>query len=423
MLYYARGSEKENLKLEDLKAGLYDTLDKLGAKRKVLAIPPDITRFYSRAGLLTEFLWQYYGEQLTDILPALGTHSAMTDTEIDRMFGKVPPDLFRVHDWRNDLATLGRVPAEFVREVSEGKVDFSWPAQVNKLLVEGDFDLILSIGQVVPHEVVGMANHNKNIFVGTGGAEGINKSHFLGAAYGMERMMGRADTPVRRVLNYASDYFAKDLPIVYVLTVVEATEDGQAVRGLFIGDDVECFEQAAALSLKVNFQMLDEPLKKVVVYLEPHEFKSTWLGNKSIYRTRMAMADGGELIVLAPGLKAFGEDIEIDRLIRQYGYIGTDKVLELVKENKELQDSLSAAAHLIHGSPEGRFSVTYCPGHLTKEEIESVSFAYADLDKMMKKYDPEKLKEGLNTIDGEEIFYISNPGMGLWAWQEKFKSQ
>ncbi len=423
MLYYARGSEKENLKLEDLKAGLYDTLDKLGAKRKVLAIPPDITRFYSRAGLLTEFLWQYYGEQLTDILPALGTHSAMTDTEIDRMFGKVPPDLFRVHDWRNDLATLGRVPAEFVREVSEGKVDFSWPAQVNKLLVEGDFDLILSIGQVVPHEVVGMANHNKNIFVGTGGAEGINKSHFLGAAYGMERMMGRADTPVRRVLNYASDYFAKDLPIVYVLTVVEATEDGQAVRGLFIGDDVECFEQAAALSLKVNFQMLDEPLKKVVVYLEPHEFKSTWLGNKSIYRTRMAMADGGELIVLAPGLKAFGEDTEIDRLIRQYGYIGTDKVLELVKENKELQDSLSAAAHLIHGSPEGRFSVTYCPGHLTKEEIESVSFAYADLDKMMKKYDPEKLKEGLNTIDGEEIFYISNPGMGLWAWQEKFKSQ
>ncbi|MHC4962835.1 MAG: nickel-dependent putative hexonate epimerase [Planctomycetota bacterium] len=423
MLYYARGSEKENLKLEDLKAGLYDTLDKLGAKRKVLAIPPDITRFYSRAGLLTEFLWQYYGEQLTDILPALGTHSAMTDTEIDRMFGKVPPDLFRVHDWRNDLATLGRVPAEFVREVSEGKVDFDWPAQVNKLLVEGDFDLILSIGQVVPHEVVGMANHNKNIFVGTGGAEGINKSHFLGAAYGMERMMGRADTPVRRVLNYASDYFAKDLPIVYVLTVVEATEDGQAVRGLFIGDDVECFEQAAALSLKVNFQMLDEPLKKVVVYLEPHEFKSTWLGNKSIYRTRMAMADGGELIVLAPGLKAFGEDTEIDRLIRQYGYIGTDKVLELVKENKELQDSLSAAAHLIHGSPEGRFSVTYCPGHLTKEEIESVSFAYADLDKMMKKYDPEKLKEGLNTIDGEEIFYISNPGMGLWAWQEKFKSQ
>ncbi|MHC4374660.1 MAG: hypothetical protein ACYSTO_10900 [Planctomycetota bacterium] len=235
-------------------------------------------------------------------------------------------------------------------------------------------------------------------------------------------MMGRADTPVRRVLNYASDHFAKDMPIVYVLTVVEATDEGQTVRGLFIGNDVECFEQAAALSLKVNFQMLDKPLAKVVVYLEPKEFKSTWLGNKSIYRTRMAMADGGELIVLAPGLKEFGEDIEIDRLIRKYGYIGTDKVLELVDQHEELRNNLSAAAHLIHGSSEDRFNITYCPGHLTKEEIESVNFTYADLNEMMKKYNPKKLKDGFSTIDGEEIFYISNPGMGLWSWRERFES-
>ena len=126
-------------------------------------------------------------------------------------------------------------------------------------------------------------------------AEGINKSHFLGAVYGMERIMGRVDTPVRKVLNYASEHFAKDMPIVYVQTVVCSTPDGPVTRGLFIGDDEECFRQAAELSLKVNFQMLDKPLKKVVVYLDPHEYKSTWLGNKSIYRTRMAMADGGEL--------------------------------------------------------------------------------------------------------------------------------
>ena len=421
MIYYSRGNENESLTAADLNAGLCEALDTLGTKQKVLAIPPDITRFYSRAGELTESAWQYYGSKMTDILPALGTHFAMTDAEIDRMFGAVPHDLFRVHDWRNDVVTLGEVPADYLQEISDGKVDFPWPAQVNRLLVEGGFELILSIGQVVPHEVIGMANYNKNIFVGTGGAEGINKSHFLGAAYGMEKIMGRADTPVRRVLNYASDHFAKELPIVYVLTVVEATEDDQAVRGLFIGDDVECFEQAAALSLKVNFQMLDEPLDKVVVYLEPHEFKSTWLGNKSIYRTRMAMADGGELIVLAPGLKEFGEDKEIDRLIRKYGYVGTPKVLELTKQNQELRDNLSAAAHLIHGSSEGRFSVTYCPGHLTKDEIESVNFAYADLDEMIKRYDPHRLKDGFNTVDGEEIFYISNPGMGLWSWKERFQ--
>ncbi|MHC4855794.1 MAG: lactate racemase domain-containing protein, partial [Planctomycetota bacterium] len=313
MIYFQRGNKNDSLTPNDLNAGLCAALDTLGTRQKVLAIPPDITRFYSRAGELTEFAWKYYGKRLTDILPALGTHFAMTDAEIDRMFGAVPHDLFRVHDWRNDVVTLGEVPADYLREVSEGKIDFTWPAQVNRLLVESGFDLILSVGQVVPHEVIGMANYNKNIFVGTGGAEGINKSHFLGAAYGMEKIMGRSRTPVRSVLNYASDHFAKDLPIVYVLTVIEATEDGQKVRGLFIGDDVECFEQAAALSLKVNFQMLDEPLNKVVVYLEPHEFKSTWLGNKSIYRTRMAMANGGELIVLASGLKEFGEDKEIDR--------------------------------------------------------------------------------------------------------------
>ncbi len=421
MLYYARGSEHDDLTPDDLRAGLYAALKQLGSRKKVLAIPPDITRFYSRAGMLTQYAWQYYGEAMTDILPALGTHFAMTGREIRRMFGDVPESLFRVHDWRHDVVTLGEVPGDYLRQVSGGKVDFSWPAQVNRLLVEGGFDLMLSIGQVVPHEVVGMANYNKNIFVGTGGAEGINKSHFLGAAYGMENMMGRADTPVRRVLNYASDHFANDLPIVYVQTVVAATETGQAVRGLFIGDDAECFEQAAALSLKVNFRMLDEPLRKTVVYLEPEEFKSTWLGNKSIYRTRMAMADGGDLIVLAPGLREFGEDKEIDRLIRKYGYVGTEKVLALTAEHDELRNNLSAAAHLIHGSSEGRFKVTYCPGHLTREEIESVNFAYADLNDMMTRYNPKTLKDGFNVVDGEEIFYISNPGMGLWSWKERFK--
>ncbi len=421
MLLYNRGSETENLTARDLQDGLWAALDELGARKKVLVLPPDITRFYSRAGELTEMAWRYYRDGLTDVLPALGTHFPMTEPEIVRMFGAVPTDLFRRHDWRTGVSTLGRVPAEFVNEVSEGRVNYDWPAQVAKLLVEGDFDLILSIGQVVPHEVIGMANYNKNIFVGVGGSEGINKSHFLGAAYGMERIMGRADSPVRQVLNYASDNFAGHLPIVYVQTVVAATDEGQATRGLFIGDDIECFYRAAELSLQVNFQMLEKPLEKVVVYLEPEEFKSTWLGNKSIYRTRMAMADGGELIVLAPGLAEFGEDKQIDELIRKYGYVGTENVLELTSSRDDLKNNLSGAAHLIHGSTEGRFSVTYCPGKLTREEIEKVNFQYGDLNEMLKQYNPARLTDGFNTVNGEEIFYISNPGMGLWAWRERFQ--
>ncbi|MCX6144846.1 MAG: lactate racemase domain-containing protein, partial [Ignavibacteriales bacterium] len=309
MLLYSRGSENDVLQEEDLRKGLSEALGKLGARNKVLAIPPDHTRFHSQAGSLTRLVWEYYGSRLTDILPALGTHTAMSETNIRDMFGNTPLSLFRAHDWRKDVVTLGEISAEFIRQQSEGKLNYSWKAQVNKLLVDGRFDLILSIGQVVPHEVVGMAGYNKNVFIGTGGPEGINKSHFLGAVYGMERMMGRADTPVRRVLNYASEHFAKHMPIIYVLTVVARGDDGKLkVRGLYIGDDMECFNLASALSLKVNFRMLDEPLKKVVVYLDPSEFKSTWLGNKSIYRTRMAIADGGELIVLAPALKEFGED-------------------------------------------------------------------------------------------------------------------
>lgn len=406
---------------DDLRTALFSALDAIGARSRVLAVPPDFTRFHSQAGVLTELAWKYYGDRLTDVLPALGTHKAMTDSEIATMYGDTPRHLFRVHDWRNDVVTLGEVPGSFLYEVSEGKVDYSWPAQVNKLLRDGGHDLILSIGQVVPHEVVGMANYNKNIFVGTGGSIGIHRSHFLGAVYGMERMMGRADTPVRRVLNYASDNFARNLPVVYVQTVVGKNAEGRlVVRGLYIGDDVECFELASALALKVNFQMLDREINKAVVFLDPHEFRSTWLGNKSVYRTRMALADGAELIVLAPGVHEFGEDGAIDALIRRYGYCGTPRTLALVKEDPALAGNLSAAAHLIHGSSEGRFTIRYCPGHLTKEEIESVHFEYGDLAQMTAKYNPDVLKDGWNVVDGEEIFYISNPGLGLWAYKGRF---
>jgi nickel-dependent lactate racemase len=402
---------------------MFEALGKLGVRHKVLALPPDITRFHSRAGELTRFAWEFYGHALTDVLPAIGTHVPMTPSEIEAMFGDMPPSLFRVHDWREGIVTLGEVPASFIREQSEGKLDFAWPAQVDRLIAEGGHDLILSPGQVVPHEVIGMANYNKNVFVGTGGKEGINKSHYLGAVYGMERIMGRADNPVRRVLNYAAAHFAKHLPIVYAHTVVAMDEEGKLVtRGLFVGDDDECFTKAAELSLQVNFRMMEREIRKAVVFLDPKEFRSTWLGNKAVYRTRMALADGGELLVLAPGVKEFGEDKTIDGLIRKYGYVGTPEVLRLTSENADLGANLSAAAHLIHGSSEGRFRITYAPGHLTREEVEGVNFRYADLDEMLRRYNPETLRDGWQTVEGEEIYYISNPALGLWAYEGRFRS-
>ena len=422
MLYFARGSKTDVITPEETRDILYKVFDGMGKKKRVLAIPPDFTRFNSYAGPVTEMINDYYGDILTDVMPALGTHSPMTAEQIKTMFGSVPAEKFRVHDWRNDVVTIGTVPGEYVSKVTEGKLDYPLNAQVNKLLLDPSFDLILSVGQVVPHEVIGMANYTKNIFVGVGGSDFINKSHFIGASFGMERIMGRAKSPVRDVFEYAKVNFAGKLPIVYVLTVRDK-QDGQMVtRGLFIGDDFECFQKAADLSLETNFIMVDKQIKKCVVYLDPEEFKSTWLGNKAVYRTRMAIADGGELIVLAPALKEFGEDKTIDGLIRKYGYKGTPHTLECTNANKDLQDNLGASAHLIHGSSEGRFSITYCPGDgVTREEIEGVGFNYCHYDEMVAKYPVDSLKDGWNVVDGEEIYYISNPALGLWAHPDRFK--
>lgn len=422
-LYCAMGSIESDL-LPQLQSLLVESLAKLGQRSRVLVVPPDQSRVHSRAGDLTRYAWEYYGERLQAVLPALGTHAAMQPEQIARMFGAMPQELFRVHNWRTDVETLGEVPAEFIHEQSEGKLNYTWPAQVNRLISGGGFDLILSIGQVVPHEVIGMANYNKNILVGTGGRDSINRSHYLGAVYGMERIMGRAESPVRNVLNYAADRFLRHLPIVYVLTVVGRDEDdGLAVRGLFIGDDAECFHRAADLSLKVNFEILDAPIRKAVVYLDPHEFHSTWLGNKAIYRTRMALADDAELIILAPGVRAFGEDPAIDGLIRKYGYRGTPATLEAVSANEDLASDLSAAAHLIHGSSEGRFTIRWCPGSLSREEIEGVGFEYGDLKTMLTRYNSQRLRYGYNQIDGDEIFFIPNPGLGLWSFRGKLGNE
>ncbi len=415
-LYCAVGGVDVDLSNQQLNDLLAEGLAKLGTRNRVLAVPPDITRLHSQAGVLTQAAHRYYGDRLKAVLPAIGTHTPMQPAQITHMYGDMPQNIFLVHNWRTDVETLGEVPAEFIYQQSEGKLNFPWLAQVNRNIVRGGFDLILSIGQVVPHEVIGMANYNKNILIGTGGREGINRSHYLGAVYGMERIMGRAENPVRAVLNYAADRYLRDLPIVYVQTVVGRNKTGGlAVRGLFIGDDIECFLRAADLSLKVNFEIVDEPIRKAVVYLDPQEFHSTWLGNKAVYRTRMALADGAELIVLAPGVKEFGEDKTIDTLIRKYGYFGTPATLEAVNKNADIANELGAAAHLIHASSEGRFTITWCPGHLSKAEIEGVGFNYGDLATMMKRYNPETLSHGYNKIDGEEVFFIANPGLGLWA--------
>jgi hypothetical protein len=240
------------------------------------------------------------------------------------------------------------------------------------------------------------------------------------ACCGIENNLGTLTTPVRACFNKAEDDYLGDLPDVYVQIVMARNEEDQLVHtGLYVGDEVDTYLEAARQSRAENITVFDEPLQKVVCVMQADEFHSTWVANKAIYRTRMALADGGELIVIAPGLERFGEQEAVDRLIRKYGYVGTPRVMEAYAHNADMQDLAHATAHLIHGSSEGRFTITYAPGHMARDEIEGVGFQHADLKETLAKYPPDKLREGFNEVDGERIFFIATPSAGLWATKDK----
>ena len=409
---------------DEIKAALEESL-KGRTVKKALLIPPDFTRFHSNAGLITNIYYHLLTDAgaEVDVLPALGTHVPVTKEEAAKMFGDIPFEKFIAHNWRTDVVKIGEVPADYLEEISEGLWHDAVDVEINRLVMDPSYDLIISAGQVVPHEVIGMANHSKNLFVGVGGSSMINSSHMVGAVYGLERMMGKDNTPVRKILDYGLTHFLSDRPIIFALTVTTAPGGVIQTHGLFIGDTRKVLEDAIALAQKDNIDFVETGIKKCVVYLDPTEFRSTWLGNKAVYRTRMAIADGGDLIILAPGVDKFGEDPQIDVLIRKYGYTGRIHILEEFEkpENTDLKENMSAAAHLIHGSSDGRFNITYAVKNISKEEIESVGFIAADYDEMAAKYDPEKLQLGYNTVDGEEIFYIPNPALGLWINKETFE--
>lgn len=417
MVFLSEIAAEDKIDEQTLAGYISLALGQLGPRKRVLIIPPDYTRRYSYAGAITREICRYYGKAVQGILPALGTHRPMTTQQIREFFGDLDPALFLTHHWQSELLRLGEIPASCIRELSEGLLEFSFPIEVNRLLLEGDFDLILSVGQVVPHEIVGMANHSKNIFVGVGGAEAIHKSHYLGAVYGMERIMGEQESPVRHLFDIAYNQSRNLLPICFIQTVVS---QDLKLKGLFMSDDRSCFESACKLSQEININWLKKPQKKIVVYLDPRQYHTTWIGNKAIYRSRKALADGGDLLILAPGLSGFGEDPEIDRFIRDYSYCGRDRVMELVDTGTPLASSLAAAAHLIHGSTEGRFGITYCCDSVTKEEINSIGYSYLPFAESAKRYLPDDRSEGIKmTSDGEEYYYIENPAQGLWQVHER----
>lgn len=392
--------------------------------RRVLLLPPDLTRAHSGVGWMTETLYNLLPKSCdTHVIPTLGQHRPHTPQENQWMFGSIPNDRIHAHDWRNGCTRVGVIPAALVKEKTGGCVDWEIPVDLNTMLMTEKWDLIINIGHVVPHEVLGFANHNKNYFIGVAGKETICAAHLAAATYGIENNLGQLITPLRACFNYAEDHFLQHLPDVYLQVVLQRDPGNKLVHsGVYVGDDLETYLMAARRSREQNVTVFDEPVKKIVAVMQADEFRSTWVANKAVYRTRLAMADGGELLIIAPGLERFGEQDDVDLLIRKYGYCGTPMALEQYKKNGDLQDLAHGTAHLMHGSSEGRFTIRYAPGQISQADMEKVHFQYADLQETLKRYPPEKMKEGWNTMpDGETVYFISTPSAGLWATRERLK--
>ena len=393
---------------------------------RVLLLPPDLTRAHCGAGWITETIYKILSPTCdVHVIPTLGQHVPHTEEENKWMFGSIPNDKIHAHDWRNGVTRVGVIPSSLVKESTNGVADWEIPVDLNTMTVTEKWDLIIHIGHVVPHEVLGFANHNKNYFIGLGGKETICASHMAAGVYGIENNLGNLITPLRACYNWAEDEFLSHLPDVYFQVVMARNQENKLVHtGVYVGDDLDTYLMAAKRSREQNITVFEKAIPKIVAVMQADEFRATWVANKAVYRTRMAMADGGELLIIAPGVERFGEQPEVDKLIRKYGYRPRNQILELYKKNSDMQDIAHATAHLVHGTSDDRFTIRYAPGKLSKDEIESVGYAYADCGEMLKKYDPEKMKEGFNTMpDGEEVYFISTPSSGLWSTREKLESR
>ncbi len=415
--------EAPSIPRPDVESLCQKTLDEARSRlkadfKRVLLLPPDLTRAHSGAGWITETFYKLLPKTCdTHVIPTLGQHLPHDEATNKWMFGTIPNNRIHPHDWRGGVTRVGVIPASVVRDKTGGVVDWEIPVSLNTMLMTQKWDLIVNIGHVVPHEVLGFANHNKNYFIGLAGKDTICASHLAAATFGIENNLGNLITPLRHCFNYAEEKFLGALKDVYFQVTMQRDAQNRLVHsGVYVGDDLETYLMAARTSARQNITTFDQPIKKIVAVMQGDEFKATWTANKAVYRTRLAMADGGELLIIAPGLERFGEQPEVDAFIRKYGYRGTPHTMSLYNQNQDMQDLAHATAHLLHGSSEGRFKITYAPGKLSRAEIEGVNFGYADLTQTLHRYNPDKLKEGWNTMpDGEQVFFISTPSAGLWS--------
>ncbi|QDS97199.1 lactate racemase domain-containing protein [Adhaeretor mobilis] len=402
-------------------------LSDLSPMRRVLLLAPDATRSSSFAGEIASYIYHKLIDR-TDVhlTPTVGTHEPDEKDwrSIREMYRDIPESAYKLHEHDEvaGLYDLGVLPDDEILRISGGEFAAPVPVQVNRNLVEGNYDQVFSIGQVVPHEVMGFANYDKNVFIGAGGKNFIDTSHWISALCGIDNVLGKIDSAPRQLLDAASALAKRDprFPSVhYLLTVRGQSSAGDiGTHDFFCGTSKETFYRAAKLSLRENCHASNQPYQQVIVRLNEKKYRSFWLSNKAIYRTRRAIATGGTIHVIAPGLDRLGENEIQSKLIGKYGYCGTQGVKQILQIDPEMQANVGVAAHLIHGSTENRFHVRYYTHH-SSELLSACRFADGQLGYSLE--DIETAHERFSELTVGESFnadqrrlVIDDPGLGLW---------
>jgi len=354
------GSSSTVLTPADLRRIVRDAIRNVPPRARVLAVIPDRTRDDN-----TDVLFPIISQELAvvgasrfDALVAQGTHPPMTNAEKRAKIGAghSPMPLvgeFFDHHWDrpSELITLGTLSGADVSSLTGGLMNREVPVQLNAHLAPGQYDVVFVIGATVPHEVAGFAGGAKYFFPGVAGPELTHLTHWLGALATIERVIGRIETPTRRVIEAAADRVPA--PVLAFTSVSTRNDAGLRTHALFAGDLRETVRSAAEVSSRVHVRYTGRRYRRVVALLDEH-YDELWVGGKASYKVGGIIEDGGELVIYAPHLT--GISTTHGRLIEKYGYAPLEQVREMVEQSDELQANLCVAAHLAHVSYAGRMS-------------------------------------------------------------------
>src|SRR6266496_2726217 len=403
-----QGSPDLDLSNAELREIVAEALANIGPGERVLAIVPDKTRDDNTDQLFpaaAEILKRKNLAQF-DALVAQGTHPPMTEDQKRAKIGAHSvgiPALGQIFDHRwdrsDELVTLGELSAVRVSELTGGLITESVVIRLNALLAPNRYDTVLVFGATMPHEVAGFAGGAKYFFPGVAGPELTHMTHWLGALATIEDVIGRVETPTRRMIEAAAAFVPAQ---IISLNSVMTRDDSNRLRthALFIGGFREAFRRAAEVSRHVHIKYTGRKYKRVVALLDEH-YDELWVGGKASYKLGAIIEEGGELIIYAPHLRSISETHGL--LIEKYGYAPLDRVREMVALSAELQNNLAVAAHLAHVSYAGkrdtqgrvvpRYRITMASA-LDEETCRRVHLGFMDYRKFRREHyekDPDTL--------------------------------